>query len=188
MQAPWLTTERVQEGNSKVSVWLHRQQWRACCSSGRLNLQLLDSVEDRAWVVEQCLHAVALDGTSQAKLIGMGLAETEGWARAEASSYSADSPKIEDHQGLGTDLASQTAKQTHEAYAHTPTSSASIATIREPAAEMLTESFAKDSVGSSSSAACKWRVQRLSLLRHMARLQTHLDISYGYAPLTAPHF
>ena len=49
-------------------------------------MQILQKVEERAWVTSQSMLAVATPGALQAKFAGLSLAETKSCARAVARS------------------------------------------------------------------------------------------------------
>ena len=161
--------------------WLCRHQWRSSCSLGRPDLQILGKVSDRIWAVQQCLHAVAPDSELQAKLIGVGLAETDASARAEAQADSSPSITTEHQDQQVTEPDSQPDTESHSL--HGQNSASSMEEQKHAKAEFAAGDGGKGctegSVECSSAAACQWRVLRLSLLRHKARLQTHMDIHHG---------
>lgn len=134
--------------------------------------------------MQQCLHAVAPDSELQAKLIGMGLAETDASARAEAQADSSPSITTEHQAQQVTEPDSQPDTESHSA--HGQNSASSMEEQKHAKAEFATGDGGKGSTEGSvecnSAAACQWRVLRLSLLRHKARLQTNMDIHHGYAP------
>ena len=164
--------------------WLCRHQWRSSCSLGRPDLQILGKVADKIWAVQQCLHAVAPDSELQAKLIGVGLAETDASARAEAQAASNPSITAEHQAQQDTEPDSQPGTESHRL--HGQNSASSMEEQEHAKAQFAAGDGGKGSTeGSmecSSAAASQWRVLRLSLLRHKARLQTHMDIHHGYAP------
>lgn len=137
-------------------------------------------------MVQQCLQAAASDSTSQTKLIMLGLAETDTLARAEADSEG--SAKIQLHQDR--DAAPINALQDKSI----ETTAADQQTEQPPcspgfeqcATSEVPESVEHQSPRGRSPAAFKWRVNRLNMLRHMVRLQTHLDINDGYNTLYPP--
>ncbi len=144
---------------------------------------MLYAVQDKAWVVQQCLQAVASDSTSQTKLISLGLAETETLAMAEAKSEGSaknqdhkdcDAPPKSVHQ-LDTDESTAADQQVEQP----PCSGLTTPSPEQPATSEVSEKPDHTSSRSNSPAACKWRVNRLNLLRHSNRLSTHLDIHDG---------
>lgn len=137
--------------------------------------------------MQQYLHAVASDSASQAKLISMGLAETDAWAKAEASPAPAASATSYDHQkhepyvGKGPESGTNQKldAEGHVQHAKPQCSGGSSSGSEQSRAERHSESSQHESNRSNSPAPCIWRVSRLNLLRHMARLQTHLDVNEG---------
>ncbi len=134
-------------------------------------------------MVQQCLQAVASDSTSQTKLISLGLAETETLAMAEARPEG--SAMNQDHQDRDAPpkdvpqlekLANTAADQETE---QPPCSGMTSPSPEQAATPELSETVDHTCSRSNSPAACRWRVNRLNLLRHLNRLQTHLDIHEG---------
>ena len=146
-----------------------------------------------AW---QSMQAVTPTSTSQAKLTGLGLAETDSCARAEASSPShgqtedANSGSIHSatRQGGPPDSGHDSnpgsivgSPSMEEAPGH-PTGSGAVSTLSMHKAP----GYRAGSTGCQSAASCRWRAQRLHLLRHRARLQTHLDLNSGWVSSGSP--
>lgn len=146
---------------------------------------MLHAIQDRAWVVQQCLQAVAPDSTSQARLIELGLAETYQWARAEAetegSATKRDVQKCDADQGYvpGIAVCDTGAAEQQNEYLQLKRSCTSGPELEQPATDEHPESNEYRRSGDRSTATCRWRLDRLNLLGHMARLQTHLDIQEG---------
>ena len=143
---------------------------------------MLNAIQDRPWVVQQCLQAVASDSTAQTKLIMLGLAETDTWARAEEASEA--SAALQDHQrnvadqGVVPEVDTMAAEQQVE-HPQPPSGSVSTLGAEQSAADDHPDSIEQRISAIKSSATCMWRANRLNLLRHMTRLQTHLDLHNG---------
>ena len=126
---------------------------------------------------------MASDSTAQTQLIMLGLTETDTWARAEEASEA--SAALRDHQGSVADqgvvpeVDTTAAEQQVEHPQPPPSSSVSTFGAEESAADSHPDSVEQRIGASKSSATCMWRVNRLNLLRHMTRLQTHLDLHNG---------
>ncbi len=132
--------------------------------------------------MQQCLQAVASDSTAQTKLIMLGLAETDTRARAEEASEG--SATLQDHGSIVADHSvvprvDTTAAEQQVEHAPPPCSSVTSSRVEQSAADEHLESIKDRSSASKSPAACMWRVNRLNLLRHLARLQTYLDLHNG---------
>ena len=140
-----------------------------------------------AW---QSMQAVAPTSTLQAKLTGLGLAEMDSFARAEASSPSHGQADDADYSSIH--LAAQQIGTPDSGHDSNPGSIIGSVSMEEPPGHPTGSGVVSTlsmhqppghSAGSGerqSAASCRWRAQRLHLLRHKARLQTHLDLNSGW--------
>ncbi len=161
--------------------WLCRHQWRSACSLGRPDLPILGKVRDRKWVVHQCLYAVAPGSEMQGELIGLGLAETDASARAEVQANVGFSIRLEHRAQQHAEQNSRPETESQGLPNQSPERSLKEQEHADTdfGAKNGRKGSTEGSIECSSLAACQWRVLRLSLLRHKARLQTHMDIHHG---------